>query len=462
MQFLWIAIFILPVLRMLSRDFQRGLCGALALFAMMPSTLAIEPLGDAFEFTFQRILLLVVIVFWFGWLSSRRERMPIPFFGFIVAWWIANLFSLAFAVDRVIGVKWMLSFSTEIVLFYIIVSTTIVDLESLMGVFHAFCLAIGILAVLGTIEYYTTFNPALDIIGIKELKDETDVIVTFRHRILFGVAMALGWPLLLALAFRVDGRFKKIMVTAAVMMAIASCYFSNSRGPWFGAALAGAIMCIFGSKKVRKSMLIFAALSVVVVIVRPGVRDTLKDLTMSTFDEDSYRGKSYAYRKELWPAAFKLAKESPIRALFGHGGLSTETMDLHDMFEFGGSTYHTGFSSWDNNYACDLVEFGGFGLGVEVLFYGCVLFTLYRSTRQCPEEYRDVSAAFLAAGTVYCFALTNVFMFSPQLKCMFFTIVIIGTRLPALAEQKEEATETENAPDEEFNHSETIIEPGPA
>src|SRR5262249_2546470 len=159
---------------------------------------------------------------------------------------------------------------------------TVTDIDTLMGAFHGFCISAAILAVLGTIEYYTQFNPALDWIGIKEIKDVTDVIVTFRHRILFGYSMAMGWPMLLALAFRVEGRVKKLLLPAAVMMAIGSCYFSNSRGPWFGAALASGIMFVFGSAKVRKSMAIFAALSVIMVIVRPGVRATLVDLTMST------------------------------------------------------------------------------------------------------------------------------------------------------------------------------------
>jgi hypothetical protein len=462
MQFIWIAIFIVPVWRTLGRDFQRGLCGALALFAAMPSTLAVQPLGDAFEFTFQRILLITVVVYWAGYLSKRKDKMPIPFLGLMTAWWIANLLAFAFALDKTMGLKWMLSFSTEIMLFYIIVGTTITDMDTLMGAFYGFCISAGILAFLGTIEYYTGFNPALDWMGIKELKDDTDIIVTFRHRILFGFSMAMGFPLLLAMAFRVQGRSKQILMTAAVMMAIASCYFSGSRGPWFGAAIAGAVMYVLGTAKVRKSMRIFAMLSLIVVVVRPGVRDTLRDLVMSTFDTDSYRGKSYAYRKELWPVAIKLSKESAVRGLFGHGGLSTETMDLHDMFEYGGSTYHTGFSSWDNNYACDLVEFGYVGLGIEITLYLSILYSLYRANRQAPPEYQDMSAAFLASGVVYCFALTNVFMFSPQLKCMFFTIAVIGARLPELATRKAGELAEGQKPAEEFAESDTVAEAGPA
>jgi len=161
-------------------------------------------------------------------------------------------------------------------------------------------------------------------------------------------------------------------MTIVVMLSIAACYYSGSRGPWFGAAIAGVVMYLLASARVRKSMRIFGYLTIFMIIARPGVRDTLVDLTMSTFDEDSYRGASYSYRKELWPVAINLAKTSPVRALFGHGGMSTEGMDLSDRFQFGGSTFLIGYSSWDNNYACDLVEFGYVGLGIEIIFYACI------------------------------------------------------------------------------------------
>jgi hypothetical protein len=434
---IWIILFIAPAWLMMKRDFQKGLCGALVLFTLMPSTLSVQ--AGPFELTFQRLLLIVVLVYWGRWISSRGRPIKIPFIGLVGAWWLANLLSFTVAKDHGLSVKWFLSFSTEIILFYIVVSTTLTDAYSVFGAFRALCISTAVIAVLGVVEYYTQFNPVLQWMGIVEIKEPTDVIVTFRHRILFGYAMAMGWPLLLAAAQRVEGRARSIAMTILVMMTIGACYFSGSRGPWFSAAIAGAVMYVLGSEKIRKSMRVFAYLSLLVVIVRPGVRDTLVDLSMSTFDPDSYRGRSYYYRKELWPVARSLAATSPTRWLFGHGGLSTEEMDLSDRFEYGGSTYHTGFSSWDNNYACDLVEFGYVGLFIEVAFYGCVLLALYRAATQCPAAYRDMAAAFAAGAVVYVVALTNVFMFSPQLKCMFLTLVTIGTRLPALAGQEEQS-----------------------
>lgn len=450
-----IALFIVPVLLLLKRDFQKGFCAALVLFTLMPSTLALQ--CGPFEFTFQRILLVVVTLFWVPWLASRRQPVKIPFVRLVGAWWAANLLSLVFAVDQGLSVKWFLSFSTEIVLFYMIASTTLTNAESLFGAFRALCISGAAIAMLGVAEYYTGFNPALQWMGIIEPKDDTDVIVTFRHRILFGYSMAMGFPLLLALACRAERPARLAAIVGIVMLTVAACYFSGSRGPWFGAAIAAAVMYVFGSKKVRKILRTFAYVALLMVVARPGVRATIVDLTASTFDSDSYRGRSYYYRKELWPVAISLSKASPVRALFGYGGLSTESMDLSDRFEYGGSTFHTGFSSWDNNYACDLVEFGYVGLGLEILFYACVVLGLYNSVAQCPGANRDLAAAFLAATVVYMFALTNVYMFSPQLKCLLLTLATLGARLPVLVGQGEPG-----CPPREVIDEDTIIEAKPA
>ena len=182
----------------------------------------------------------------------------------------------------------------------------------------------------------------------------------------------------------------------------------------------------------------FGILVALVIAVRPGVRATVVDLVGSTFEKDSYRGESARYRKELWRVAFTLVNSSPERALFGYGGTTTETMDISDKMPFGASTYLLGYSSWDNNYAADLVEYGYLGLGIEFALNGCILFALWRAARSCPPAYQDMAAAVFASAIIYVYALTNVYMFSPQLKCIFLTLVVIGTRLPMLAHESEE------------------------
>ena len=51
-------------------------------------------------------------------------------------------------------------------------------------------------------------------------------------------------------------------------------------------------------------------------------------------------------------------------------------------------------------------------------------------------EYQNVGAAFTSATFVYAFSLTNVFMFSPQLKCFFMIAASLGSRMPQLIQEE--------------------------
>ena len=424
---IFIVLLLVPCWLTLQRNFQQGLLWALVLLCFMTNRL-ILPGGGGFELTFQRILLVILALYWMTWINRAHRSGQVPFRGLIVAWWWTNLFSLVFAAQFDLSVKWFVSFNTEFILFFVIVATGVPDLDRALQTFRVLCFSSTVIAVLAFIEYYFNFNPFIAWAGIAQPSGEGDVLVTFQHRILLGYAMAMGWPLLLARALDFTGRARTVRL-AATMAALGACYFSSSRGPWFAAAAAGILMFFLGSGSIRKVTRIFALLTLVVLMLRPGVRDTIVDLTSSTFDPDSYRGRSYYYRKELWPAAFDLVQASASRFLFGYGGLATEKMDLSARFQYGGNTFRTGYSSWDNNYAADLVEFGYLGLMVEIAFHACALVVLARAVRRCPPVHRDKAAAVFTAVAVYTFALTNVYMFSPQLKCLFLTLVVVGSRL---------------------------------
>src|SRR5262249_24411050 len=148
------------------RDFPRGFCAAITLFTMMPSTLHLE--AGSFELTFQRILLGVVLVCWVPWVM-KQPNVAIAFKGLMIAWWVSNLISLWVSIDPSLSLKWFLSFSTEMILFYVIVTTTITTREMMMRAFHCLCASVAILAILGTIEYYKEVNLILTLLGIDEI-----------------------------------------------------------------------------------------------------------------------------------------------------------------------------------------------------------------------------------------------------------------------------------------------------
>jgi hypothetical protein len=430
-----ILVLLVPIWVALQRAFRQGLYLSIAVWAVVTDRLSISV--GAFELTIQRLVLLLVVFYWLSWIKTQHPKAPIPFSKWLIVSFGANLCSLLISSDLLLSLKWFLSYSTEFVLFYVIISTSLTDRESLIGLIKALCIGSAVVAVFGIVEYYGDTNLALLILGVASgLKgdgvEKVGVLVTFQHRILLGYAMAMGWPLFLALAQSAKVRSHYLVLIGFTMADIACCYFSESRGPWCASALAGVVMLVLGSERTRRRLGFFMVLIVLVTLIRPGVRETLENLISTTFDPTSYRGKSYAYRKELWPVAMRLANSSPERALFGHGALTTEKMDLGSQFQYGGSSALLGYTSWDNNYAADLVEFGYVGLAIEIGFNSCILIALWRSARRCDPAYRDLGAALLAVASVYVFALTNVYMFSPQLKCIFWVCVVCGSRLGIL------------------------------
>jgi hypothetical protein len=152
-------------------------------------------------------------------------------------------------------------------------------------------------------------------------------------------------------------------------------------------------------------------------------------------DKDSIKAKSYEYRGILWHIAYTETAKEPVRMLFGYGGLSTETMDLSRYFEkeAGGTVALTGFTSWDNQMACDLMEFGYVGFLTEIALLLAMMWTFIKFWRMLPSLDRNFIVAFISAIGIYLYALSNVYIFSPQLKCLFWALAACGMRFGHLA-----------------------------
>ncbi len=206
-------------------------------------------------------------------------------------------------------------------------------------------------------------------------------------------------------------------------------------------------LLMLGTMKIRKWVILMSVVGAIALLLRPGVWETIYGLGNSTLDPTSHRGKSYNYRWELWKVAFHEISKSPARFLFGHGGQTTDFMDLADMFDFGGGTRKTGFTSWDSQYASDLMEFGVIGLLARIALYTQIMMALLKRWVRSGQEYRNLAAGIFLGVSLYLFAQTNVAMFSPQLNYLFWALVAIGSKLGKIIDTQDELCspgETEN------------------
>jgi len=415
--------------RALRRDFQKGLALGTALLVALPDSLRVS--AGLFELTVHRVIVIIIVVFWFS-APHAKTRDSAHFLGGLVRVGVTMLVSLALSTRMTSSFKDLISYAIEICLFYVILATSLTDVNGLVRIIRCVCMAVLAGAIIATIEKYTNLDLQSMIAETGMNDDETGgIAANYSSRIMLGYAVAMGVPLWIALVTLAREKKERVMTWLGLLLVIASCYFSTSRGPWLGAIVAAVLLALFGSAKPRKILLAAAALAVLVMIIRPGVKDTISSLYRGTFDEESVKGSSYRYRWILWHVAYAEITKSPVRVLFGYGGLSTEGMVLTQYFpqEGASSLRHLGYTSWDNNYASDLIEFGFVGLGVRSFLYVSILVAALAIWRRARPEFKDLTAANMAACVVYLFAMTNVYIFSPQVKFQFWIMVATGTSL---------------------------------
>jgi hypothetical protein len=298
----------------LRKDFVTGLAYAIFLWVSMTTFLRIDLPGSLPELTIHRLVLIVVFI---AWLRNHRlaEIFRVPLTGCFTFWVLTNLLSLlGTQIDFVTSLKRFLDFVLELFVFYVVISTSLKTRDDARRVLMGAWYGLLLVAALAVVERYTRFNPVDHFIP-GYARDEValrDTISTYQHRILLGTAMAMGVPLTLLLLRwgSADGR-KLPLPWAAVGLFVAACYFSFSRGPWMGLLLACMLMLALGSTVTRKWMSIIAALATLLLILRPGVVETLGGFASDTVDKDSFKGGTFQYRLELWRVAFAEVSKSP-------------------------------------------------------------------------------------------------------------------------------------------------------
>lgn len=411
---------------------------ALGLMVFLPDTLRLELPGIWPEVTVHRLIMLVLFVRW-ALAPAESERAPTTrLLGVVLALLLASrAISTAFSITPAPSLKDLLSFAIETVLFTHLSVAALPTLAAARAALRALGVAATAVAAVALVERYTGVSlPAVTLAGFKHCHD--GIQSTFPHRILLGYAMAVALPINLQLFALAQTRAGRLAWGGATLAVITACFLADSRGGWLGMALAGATVFALGPRPVRRACVVLAALAALTLLLRPGIRDTITARITDTYAGDSYKAVSYRYRWLLWDVAFAEIDRTPERFLFGYGGLSTESMDLSHYFheQQGGMTLKTGFTSWDNHYASDLMEFGVVGLGLEVLGYLALVLQLVLARRHAPPAYRDLLTVALIGTAVLLFARTNVYLFGQQPKLLAWALIALGAaanRTPATA-----------------------------
>jgi O-antigen ligase len=430
-----IAFLAITLWRQLCKDFIGGLSFAVFVWVSMTTFLRISLGGVLPELTIHRLLLIVVIFAW-----SRRhsfsEIRSIPLIGCFAFWIVANVLSLAGTqIDFIMSLKRFLDFVLELFAFYAVASTSLESQEDVRRVLKGAWLGLIFVAVLAVIERYTLFNPVDRFIPgyVREDVAWRDVLSTYQHRILLGTAMAMGVPLTFLLRRMHEGAGERFRYTwPAAILFVATCYFAFSRGPWMSLILAAGIMFALGSPKTRKALSIIAVLAVFVMILRPGVLETLGGFAKDTADADSFKGGTFQYRLELWRVAWNQISSSAWRTLCGFGPGAGGAMQIQWDISYRGKTQT--IESWDNHFAYSMFQGGIIGLLATLLLFFTAIKHLWKGWQRSPRELKDIYACLLATAMVQIFMMTNVLIFAKQLDYLFWAVIACGIAMQRCAE----------------------------
>jgi hypothetical protein len=192
------------------------------------------------------------------------------------------------------------------------------------------------------------------------------VRATFPHPILFGGALALAIPIALYLLTAARSAWQKTFLWLTVLMMFWNIYKTASRGPWLGFILAYTLFLFFSQARTRRHLLIIAFLVISVLVIRPGVLESLENTYVATLDLSTPEGNSYQGRWDLIRLGTAALAKSASRAILGYGPESFYYLHLETVNAEG----HFGFAeSCDDAWLNLAIETGYVGMLLVVALF---------------------------------------------------------------------------------------------
>jgi len=421
----------------LTKDYNKGVRYAVILLICLPQTLGIKFSNVLPVLTAHRIILVILIAYWIKHIEFNALK-KVPCKGLFIIIIASNTISLFLAVYFTVSFKRYLSVCIENFLVYLIFASSINDREQIDEYYRTIFLVICSFGMLAIIERHFGIHIAayLPSFGADDswLRTSTIVRITFPHPIFAGVALAIGVVLGIS-NFTLHQKGKKVFDLLMTLVIGSGLYYTFRRGPWLSAVVGLIILFLLGSKKIKKNVLLLLIFPIVVISLRPGVMDTLNHYYKVTFHPYSLEGGSYYYRWELWRKAYQEVNESPARLAFGYGLEYHRYADLAGEFVL--SEKWSEFKSWDNEFACLLLEVGFVGLFLYLLFFTNLFLHFIKGIKNISHMYKDVAVSVLSSYVMILFMMTNVKMWSSQIMFLFYIMISLNVGLLNIYQERE-------------------------
>jgi O-antigen ligase len=425
--YILIVLILIPMVYYLFFDYFKGICVSCLFLTSLPTELRLITPEIFPDFSIHRLIILFIFAAYLMNRNNLGDNAKPPFFRFMIVLMASNFLSVLLSDSFAFGIKQFISMVGEIFVLYFVVFLSIKNREDSKVLLTYLCFGLGIVAFIGVFEKYTGFTPMHYIPGYTRPTSSSAVLSTYRHRILLGAAMAMAWPMALV-AVNIATTRIKLALFSIIILALMTCFFARSRGPWVAMVIASVVTFLLCSKATRKLMCIFVVLALCGILLNPGVWKTLSTRYEKTFDADSFKGRTFLYRLELWRVAYDSIVQTPKTLVFGKGLGSHE---INDSIQWSLS-YENNVAqiwSWDNHYACILLETGFAGLVVTMALHVFIVCRLYKVWLTTERLYKNIVGGIIAAVVCYFFMMTNVKIFAYQLHYLSWTLIALGFKL---------------------------------
>ncbi len=424
----------------LRKGYDEALPLAACLLLIFPTETRIQ-LPGLFDLTTQRIIVLALCVLYLA--VGRREALPevrrsLPLrypLAILIVW---MLLSSARSVVPAISFKSTLSQYFDFCTIYLIYEKRVRSRELMEKVMGGFVVGMAICSLIGLIEIYLDWRveslfPAVagrfsDLTSVDSRGSR--VTSTFDHAILFGAALSLAIPMALYLISVVKSRMHSLLLWTALFAMMLCIYKTNSRGPWLALSLSLFLILLFGTGKLRKILTIMTIVAVLVLVARPGMRDSISSLYGATLDPESPQGESYQWRYVLYHIATRELSKDFGRSLWGYGPESFYYLGLTTDFMIEGEMHTVKVESCDSAVVELMMDTGYVGFFLVVVLLGTGVVVGVRRYMASTEGNESAYLVLVANILAFCFLMTNVELFGWGQQSYMLWIVLALTMAP--------------------------------
>ena len=202
-----------------------------------------------------------------------------------------------------------------------------------------------------------------------------------------------------------------------------------------------AVVLLSGGKQMRRYVLWIGVLTVIVLLARPGIWETISNLYNQTLAPETAQGSSYQWRYALYDQAFLHLNHDFWRALWGYGPESFFFLGWKGMFQ----GQIVPFESCDSSVAQLMIETGYVGFLLAVSVFLIAGYKALRSSLKIPKPENLPCVVLFVNICAFLFLMTNVAILGwGQQSYMAWIVVAMAMIYPGLVEKESVVEEEPN------------------